>query len=301
MTSSYNVVPADSVRSARNILKWIALDAVYLTGIYFFFGHSFPYGIKFVGAHLFAIAIATMVMYTGLGAGVLWIPILTFLGLPPAEAVSISIFTQIAGKGMGSYIYYRTGVVDMKVVRHFMPYAVFGVIAGYFAGFFISVQYEKMLLYLFVTVAAVLLFMMVKSLFDEKETPSKVFNDEAMKKSGPVVVLSSVFTGMLSIGNSDWLIPHMERNLKMPTSRAVATSLFLMFSITVVYLVLAVASAVLNIRGIPEHTPLLIATCSGVLLGGQIGPRLLRFEWLKKRQKHAFIIMLILSIIHLLC
>lgn len=285
----------------KTVIVWFMLDALYLGSLYIFFGHGFPYGLKFLGAHVFAIGIATLVMYTGLGAGVLWIPILTFLDLSPAEAVTISIFTQIAGKGMGSFIYLKAGTVDLQVARTFLPYALFGVMLGYFAGFGLSLKYETLLLYMFVAVAFCLLVMMVKSLFDENGNGAKTFNEEAMKKSGFIVTTSSFFTGLLSIGNSDWLIPHMERNLRMPTHRAVATGLFVMFVVTIFYLVLTLLSVAAGIRQFPAHTPLLLATCSGVILGGRIGPCFLNFQWFKKRQKHAFIIMLLVSIIHLLC
>ncbi|MFO7751495.1 MAG: sulfite exporter TauE/SafE family protein [Desulfobacteraceae bacterium] len=294
---SIEVKPAGSLKT---ILRWFVLDAVYLACVYLFFGQAFPYGFKFIGAHLFAICIGTLVMYTGLGAGVLWIPILTFFELPPSEAVTISIFTQIAGKGMGSFIYLRSGTVDMKVARTFLPYTLAGVAIGYLAGFGLSLKYEKMLLYVFVAVALYLLAVMIKSLFDDTEGSGKQFNREALKKSGFIVTFSSFFTGLLSIGNSDWLIPHMERNLRMPTHRAVATGLFVMFTATISYFVLIMLSVAAGIRQMPDHTPLLLATCAGVAIGGRIGPCFLNFKWLEKRQKHAFIIMLLISIIHLL-
>ena len=301
MDSESCSIEAKPAGSLKTLLRWFILDAVYLTGVYLFFNHAFPYGFKFLGAHLAAICIGTLVMYTGLGAGVLWIPILTFFNLPPAEAVTISIFTQIAGKGMGSFIYLRAGTVDLKVARTFLPYTLAGVMAGYFAGFGLSLKYEDMLLYVFVAVALYLLIVMIKSLFDEKEDSGKQFNQEAMRKSGFIVTFSSFFTGLLSIGNSDWLIPHMERNLRMPTHRAVATGLFVMFTATIFYFTLIMFSVAAGIRQMPAHTPLLLATCAGVAIGGRIGPCFLNFKWLEKRQKHAFIIMLMVSIIHLLC
>ncbi len=301
MDSTEPVKESKPAKTLKTVILWFMIDAVYLAGLYIFFNQGFPYGMKFLGAHVFAIGIATLVMYTGLGAGVLWIPILTFLDLSPAEAVTISVFTQIAGKGMGSFIYLKAGTVDLKVARTFLPYALFGVMAGYFAGFGLSLKYETLLLYMFVAVAFCLLVMMVKSLFDENGTGTKTFNEDAMKKSGFIVTASSFFTGLLSIGNSDWLIPHMERNLRMPTHRAVATGLFVMFSVTIFFLVLTLGSVAAGIREFPDHMPILLATCSGVILGGRIGPCFLNFQWFQKRQKHAFILMLIVSIIHLLC
>ena len=113
-------------------------------------------------------------------------------------------------------------------------------------------------------------------------------------------MVSSFFTGLLSIGNSDWLIPHMESNLKMHPSRAVATGLFIMFCCSLFFLCLSAATVWAGMQSWPQSSPILLATCSGVIVGGQIGTRLVKVQWLKDHQKHAFILMLCLSIIHLL-
>jgi hypothetical protein len=93
----------------------------------------------------------------------------------------------------------------------------------------------------------------------------------------------------------------MTLKLKMPTSRAVATSLLIMFVTIMFYLFLACISVWLGYASWPHGTYLLFATCSGVIVGGQIGTRLIRIPWFEKYQKHTFIVVLGVSIIHLLC
>lgn len=281
------------------LVTWFVFDALYITAIFTLFSAFTPPVKDFLIFHLTGIILGTMVMFTGLGAGVIWIPMLTFFNIPPAESVSISIFTQIAGKGIGSYNYIRAKMVDLKVARHFLPYAFAGVFIGYFSGYAISVKFERLLLIIFVIVASYLLFKMLQSLQWEKNLAEKT-NKKALEKSRFIVVFSSFFTGLLSIGNCDWLIPYMELQLKMPTSRAVATGLFVMFYSALFFLFLTFASVFIGLRGWPESSPILFATCSGVIIGGQIGTRLIRFEWLRARQKHAFICMLAFSILHLL-
>ncbi len=289
------------LNAPKYMIFWLATDAVYLLLLSFFLGREFslPFS-RLILIHVLGIGVGTMVMFTGLGAGMLWIPVLTFLGIRPTEAVSISIFTQIAGKGIGSLTYLLTGMVDMKVALRFIPMALTGAGLGYLSGFFISREYERLLLYIFLMIAGYLLFKMIQSLNEPVSDEPFLPHEDALRKSWPVVVVSSFFTGLLSIGNTDWLIPHMERKLKMPTSRSVATGLFIMFVTTLFFLLLVSISVWLGFRDWPRGTNLLFATCSGVIVGGQIGTRLIRYLWFRKHQKHAFILALALSMVHLL-
>ena len=283
---------------------WAIADVVYIFIVSFFLGTDIPLSVpRFAIVHLLAIAVGTMVMFAGLGAGVLWIPVLTFLDIRPSEAVAISIFTQIAGKGTGSLTYLFNGMVDMEKAVSFIPMALLGVTLGFLAGFCIPREYDRFLLYIFLLIAGYLLMETIQSL-NTQDSAANIKNaldtTPPLKKSYPVVIFSSFFTGLLSIGNTDWLIPHMTLKLNMETSRAVATSLFIMFVTIVFYLVLVCINVWIGNASWPHGTALLFATCSGVIMGGQIGTRLIRIPWLKRHQKHTFIILLAMSIIHLI-
>ncbi|MDA3786956.1 MAG: sulfite exporter TauE/SafE family protein [Desulfobacula sp.] len=287
----------------RHLAFWVVADVIYVFFVSLFLGTDIPLSFpKFIVVHLLAIAVGTMVMFTGLGAGVLWIPVLTFLDIRPSEAVAISIFTQIAGKGTGSLTYLFNGMVDMKTTIAFIPMALVGVTLGFLTGFYVPMAYDRFLLYIFLLIAGYLLMRTIQSLDipTEKKEVSDTTATHPLSKSSPVVVVSSFFTGLLSIGSTDWLIPHMTIKLNMTTSRAVATGLFIMFITILFYLILVCISVWFGYASWPHGTSLLFATCSGVIMGGQIGTRLIRIPWLKKHQKHTFIIMLAMSIIHLI-
>ncbi len=285
----------------RYLPAWVLMDFIYLGIICIFLGSEIHLSVsQFMVFHLAGVLIGTMVMFTGLGAGMLWVPILTLMDIKPSEAVSISIFTQIAGKGIGSLTYLVSGMVDLEVARRLIPCSLLGAFFGYVAGFLISGKYEKALLYVFVLVAGYLLVKMIQSLNEPPVENRAHYEKIDMKGSYPIALVSSFFTGFLSIGNTDWLIPHMERKLKMTTSRAVATGLFIMFLTSLFFLLMTFISVCLNLRSWPHSTSILFATCSGVILGGQVGTRLIRYRWFRERQKHAFILLLAMSIIHLL-
>ncbi|MCB2188134.1 MAG: sulfite exporter TauE/SafE family protein [Deltaproteobacteria bacterium] len=289
------------LHTPQYLVSWLIADALYILVLSAYLGQEISLTLpKFILVHLLGVAVGTMVMFSGIGAGVLWIPVLTLLDIRPAEAVSISIFTQIAGKGMGSLTYLLTGLVDLAVAKRLIPLALLGVGLGYFSGFYLSFQYERLLLYIFLIIAVYLLVRTVQSLYRPAEESKEPPSERKLTKSYPVAVFSSFFTGLLSIGNTDWLIPHMEQKLGMPTHRAVATGLFIMFATTLFYLLLMSLNVWAGFRAWPPGTPLLFATCSGVVVGGQFGTRLTRYPWFRGHQKHAFILMLTLSIIHLL-
>jgi len=291
-------------KAPKFLIFWILADAVYIFFLSFFLEAGIPLSFsRFIFVHLLAIAVGTMVMFSGLGAGVLWIPVLTFLNIRPSEAVAISIFTQIAGKGTGSLTYLFNGLVDIKTVAAFVPMALTGVTMGFLAGLYIPIVYERSLLYIFLLIAGYLLMKTIQSLHvHDSDIDKKPDSDTLVHytRSYPIVILSSFFTGLLSIGNTDWLIPHMTLKLNMPTSRAVATSLFIMFVTIVFYLFLVCIGVWFGNVSWPRGTSLLFATCSGVIIGGQIGTRLIRISWFKRYQKHTFILLLSMSIIHLL-
>ncbi|WP_035237803.1 sulfite exporter TauE/SafE family protein [Desulfobacter vibrioformis] len=284
---------------------WILADTAYVFFLFFFLNAIISLSFsKFIFVHFLAIGVGAMVMFTGLGAGILWIPVLIFLKIRPSEAVVISIFTQIAGKGTGSLTYFFNGMVDVKTAAAFIPMALVGVTLGFISSFYISRGYEQLLLYIFVLIAAYLLIRTIQSLgspIPVIEAPPFITPPIIHARSYPVVIVSSFFTGLLSIGNTDWLIPHMTLKLKMPTSRAVATSLLIMFVTILFYLLLACISVWQGYASWPHGTHLLFATCSGVIVGGQIGTRLIRIPWFERYQKHTFIVLLGVSIIHLLC
>jgi len=180
--------------------------------------------------------------------------------------------------------------------------ALLGVGAGYLFGFYISETYERLILYIFLPIVGYLLIRMIQSLSESEysENQTTEIKERCFLRSYPVVFFSSFFTGLLSIGNTDWLIPHMERKLKIPTPRAVATGLFIMFATTLFYLFLVGCGVQLSYSAWPTGTSLLFSTCGGVVIGGQFGTRLTRFRWFRDHQKHVFILLLALSMIHLL-
>ena len=285
-------------RRSNHLLFWLFLDVCYVVALFAVPAfRPLPFT-TFALAHVAGIAVGTLVMYTGVGAGVVWFPFFTLLGFHPADAASFSLFNQLAGKGSGSFKYVREGMIDWPVVRRCVPMALLGVTAGYLLGMVLPHRYDPWLLLIF---AGVVLYLLL-ALWWRKLRPAPA--DEASLETPPasrlLVVGSSIFTGMLSVGTSDWLIPHLMRRLRMPASRAVATGIFVMF-ITALFFWLLIGSGVLfGWRDWPANPPLLFGTVPGVMIGAQLGSRLVRFAVMKRAQPTVFMAVLALSTGHMI-
>ncbi len=284
-------------RASNRLVFWLLLDLVYLVVFLLLPGSALlPLGSFFI-AHAAGIAVGTTVMFTGVGAGVVWFPFFTLVGFHPAEAASFSLFNQMAGKGSGSLKYLREKMIDWPVALSCIPWAVLGVTAGYLAGFVAPHRYDRWLLLLF---AAVVLYLLVAMLVGRKGSPASAAEVQVLRPNRLLVTGSSFFTGVLSVGTSDWLIPHMVRRLRMPVSQAVATGIFVMFSTAVIFWLLIVVSVMLGWRDWPQNPPILFGTVPGVIFGGQIGSRLIRFSRLKQCQSAVFASVLALSAGHMI-
>jgi uncharacterized membrane protein YfcA len=284
-------------RTSDRLAFWLVLDGIYLLLLATMPVARLPAVGTFLPAHAAGIAVGTLVMYTGVGAGVVWFPFFTLVGFRPVDAVSFSLFNQMAGKGSGSFRYLREGLVDGVVARRCIPWALAGVLAGYLTGHVLPRRYDRWLLLLFALVVAYLLTAMIARRVQTDADPREL--PESARASRLLAAGSSFFTGILSVGTSDWLIPHLARRLRMPVSRAVATGIFIMFTTAAFYWLLIVSGVLCGWRNWPANPPILFGTAPGVVVGAQIGSRLVRFTPMKKAQPYVFMTVLGLSAAHM--
>lgn len=285
-------------RGSNHLLFWLLSDVCYVVALFAVPAfRPLPFT-TFALAHLAGIAVGTLVMYTGVGAGVVWFPFFTLLGFHPADAASFSLFNQLAGKGSGSFKYLREGMIDWPVVRRCVPMALLGVSAGYLLGMVMPHRYDPWLLLAF---AGVVLYLLLALLWRKLHpVPDDGTSAEIPPASRLLVVGSSVFTGLLSVGTSDWLIPHLMRRLRMPVSRAVASGIFVMFATALFFWVLIALGVLVGWRDWPANPPLLFGTVPGVMIGAQFGSRLVRFPMMKRAQPTVFMAVLALSTGHMI-
>jgi len=237
------------------------------------------------------ILIASVVSAIGLGGGILWMPFfLIILKLRPEIAVLTSLLIQTAGMGSGTAAFLRQKQVDIRLGLFLLSAAVPGIVAGaHIARKTDASQMEIILGILVMTTA----FLFVSS--NEKYDDMGKERVE-VKKAYPyswVIVLASVVSGMLSVSMSEWLIPMMRSKLSLRMGNAIATCIFITFGTCVI------GSSVHLIMGGKANLPIVLWAVPGVIIGGQIGPRITRMIN-ERLLREIFIFLLTLVGIHLI-
>lgn len=242
------------------------------------------------------ISIATFASLVGIGGGLLWAPYLILVcGFDAHSAVMLSFLIQLAGMGSAAIENIRSGNVFWKLALLLLPFVLVGVVGGSFLNQqFAQAEYIETGLGVSGIIVS-LIFAFQTERYDE----DLVFNRSVRPPLYmlPVTSFFGSVSGMFSIGIGDFLIPIVRGRLKVPMRYTVGTNLVLNFSIA---LIGAVTHYILGGFTFDESTMTVLGfSWFGVILGGQIGPRLAR-RITDNRLKELFIFVLMLIGIHLI-
>jgi len=235
--------------------------------------------------------IATLATLVGIGGGILWMPYLILAAkLSPAEAVVTSLIIQVGGMGSGSLAVIKKRKVDLRVSLYLAACALPGVPVGvWLAGILPA---DAIVFLLGIACLAVALVFVRGSDEDSTSPVNQVPNREA----APFLWLAGLFailTGMLSIGVGDFLVPVLRDRLHVKMESAMAVCLIVMAMNAALAATLHVAMGERFAGG------LVLWAIPGVILGGQVGPRLAsRFS--DRTLKEIFVYGLSLAGIHMI-
>ncbi|MCA1751317.1 MAG: sulfite exporter TauE/SafE family protein [Flavobacteriales bacterium] len=243
-----------------------------------------------------SILIATVAMGSGIGGAVFFSPLFMLaLKLDPRIAIGAALVTELFGFSSGLIAYYKARLIDFNLAKNLL---IFSVPAALIGTYYSDAVHPDILKSIF----AVGLVFIGSQLFnawrkEEREKHEAIrqkefegnYESKLTDASGKVyryticnknmgrsfAAVGGVFVGMISVGLAELQEYHLVARCKVPTPVAVATSVF-----TVVITVL-VASAghfyefakeggeVLN-----QVINIVLFTIPGVVIGGQIGPKL---------------------------
>lgn len=206
----------------------------------------------------YAIVVAILCNSSGFSGAVLFQPFFYFiLQLPIPASIATGIATETIGMTSGSVRYVMMKNYDRKNFLFFLPWILFGVLAGLFLFTKLPVLTLRALVgvvMLIVALTHLTSLNLKKSL--RRWRPSFLY---------PLSIVAGIFSATTGTGVAELAQPMSEHGKSMPTKKANANAIMLEASadwvITMVNLSLG------NIRW-----DILIFSATGVLIGGQIGP-----------------------------
>ncbi len=229
-----------------------------------------------------AIVVATCAMLSGIGGAALFTPIfvLLFPILGPEyvlastfAAISTALLTQTFGFLSGFIGYYRRRMIDFDLAVRFVKITVpIGILGALVA----HAVHDGILIAAYAMLVFVLAFGM---LFLRKPPPARPNYDDAARK--PEVENSDFFlagggaflTGLVSVGIGEVLISRLTKR-GIPVGIAAATSVAIVFATILAATTTLVTQLIRDggVGAVPWN--LIMYEVPGVLIGGQIGPRL---------------------------
>lgn len=229
-----------------------------------------------------SIGVATCAMLSGIGGAALFTPIfvLVFPLLGPEyvlastfAAISTALITQSFGFLSGFIGYYRRRMIDFDLAMRFAkvsaPIAVIGALVAHRVDDWLLIGGYAILV--FILAIGMLVRRRCDELrpkFDNPGAPRKI-----LKRDFALTGVGAFLTGMVSVGIGEVLISRLTKR-GVPVGTAAATS------VAIVIVTVALASCTLLAQMIRDGGfsavpwSLVGYTIPGVLIGGQIGPRL---------------------------
>lgn len=244
-----------------------------------------------------SILVATCAMLSGIGGAALFTPIFVlvfpllgeeYVLATTMTAIAAALFTQTFGFLSGFIGYYRRRLIDYalawRLLRVSVPVAVLGALAA-------SLVHESMLLGSYAVLVAVLAYVMWRNPMKAVEAGAHLEGRVVVEKVGSrgehytydmpafgpgsyaLTGIGAFLTGMVSVGIGEVTISQLTHK-RVPIAVAAATSVLVVI-LTIVFATATLFAELVRSGGwtaIPWN--LLVYDIPGVLIGGQIGPRL---------------------------
>lgn len=243
-----------------------------------------------------SILIATIAMSSGIGGAVFFSPLFMLgLQLDPRIAIGAALATELFGFTSGLVAYVKAKLIDFDLAKNLLVFSVPAAILG-------SLYAENIPAIVLKAVFAVGLMFIGQQLFStwRKEEREKMeqnhreefkddFESELTDSKGRVyrytvcnrnmgrsfAAIGGAFVGMISVGLAELQEYHLVARCKVPTPVAVATSVFVL---VITVLVASVGHfyefATEGGEEMNQVLNVIIFTIPGVVIGGQIGPKL---------------------------
>ena len=243
-----------------------------------------------------SVVIATIAMASGIGGAVFFSPLFILaLRLDAKIAIGTALITELFGFASGLVAYIKTRLIDYQLAKNLLLFSIPAAILGLFLANYIPNMILK-------TIFAVGLIFIGLQLFTSWRNEEREKQEEANKKEFKqnnescliddqgneyryticnknmgrmFAVVGGAFVSMISVGLAELQEYQLVARCKVPTPVAIATSIFTV----VITLLVASAGHIYefangNIYELAEVVNLVVFTVPGVILGGQLGPKI---------------------------
>ena len=250
-----------------------------------------------------AICVATTAMLTGIGGAALFIPI--FLIIFPllgdqyvldsaVAAIGVGLLTETFGFISGFLAYYHRKLIDFKIAKTYMAVAVPTALAGALIAHFVN---DTLLKFMYASLTLIMAWILISESTEVKaitasNNDNKLNNSNITEKTSRdgkiyrymfrgvsdmkkgITSFGGFLTGILGVGIGEVTMPQLVKKIGIPIEIAAGSSV----AIVIASVMLASFTHVMaliaegGINAVPWN--LVMYTIPGVLIGGQIGPRL---------------------------
>jgi len=198
----------------------------------------------------------------GLGGGIIIVPVLTFLGFPPALIASNSIFAVFSNAVASSISYAKQRRIEYSIGLKLGMLSIPGTIIGALVSSEITPQFFKILFALILISASIYIF-------SKRKIEPKNYNlsKQIMILAIGASFFAGIISGLFGVGGGIIFVPLMVIAMGLSMKNAAPTSQFI--------LLFASASALIThtLLGHPDFYQALLLS-AGAFVGGLVGARL---------------------------
>ena len=225
---------------------------------------------------------------TASSGSALTLPVLIFMGLPPAVANGTNRLPVFCASLVATVTYVRSGIVDWKIIRFVLPPCLVGGLFGVFIAEHIPEYLIRILVIIAVVIALLLLFTRVKQVFERaaEELPRCRWQEAIY------LFLAGLWMGLIVLDSATYLLLIMVMSMRLSLLKANAyKNIVLTFG-------MGISLIIMTIDGNVDWEVGSIMAL-GSALGGYLGARF-SFHQRAKVWTYRFLISMIgLEIIHL--
>ncbi|PWI48854.1 hypothetical protein CEE45_04660 [Candidatus Heimdallarchaeota archaeon B3_Heim] len=217
----------------------------------------------------------------GVGGGFITTPSLFIMGIDEAYAVGTALFMIIFTALSSTFAYSRQkGLIEFRSGFLIATTTIIGSVSGSITSSILAVEDPQLFRIVF---AVCLIPIAIKMIFYPKERRTKPFAEEEIEHDNIIwygfekrEIYSTAFgliagfsSGLLGIGGGVVMVPILVTVGKIPMHKAVATSMFIM-------IFTSIAGAGVKFTQGQAHPDLALFLVIGIVLGAQIGARLVK-------------------------